>query len=827
MAERSLARKFLTLPRLPVVGRAIALAVLVAVVGALGVYLYSHESPAPAKPEEPELTGEITAVFENFRHLETEGGKDKYLLTAAVDRVHENGSHELTTVELISFDADGKPHARVNAGSGIYNQSNALVVFKTDVKIATTDGLTVETDKLTYNQETKLLEMEGKVAYARSNLEGTCRDALLETESNRLKMFHDVDMTFRSTDEKPGATAITVPGPPHATSTPETKKKKNKEGKKHGGKGGKGGKGGGGKKHKKEGKPDGGSPSVDFANGPKIPVRIRSGSAFFDKNALTARYEGGVVVTREQDEMRGATMVGYLTDQNRFRKIESRGDAYLKAAGKAEVTSPSMDFVFAEANQLERAIATGGAKLVSLGDQPRRTVTGDTLELDMAPGEKGSEMHQARVNGQSVVTIDAPAPTPTAPNPATRELKADKVTLDMYPGGQFAKTADAEGNAVLTVTPLKAEAGVDRKRIAAPHLQMEFFEEGNRGRDFHADGGVKVDMEPTVADGRAVRTTTSSTAEATFDRESQTVARVEQSGDFKYVEGDRNGIANQGVYTASDEMVALRGQSSNGRPTVWDSKSRTQADEIDIYSKARTSQARGDVRTTYYSPESTGGAAPFGKTKSPVFLTAQKLDARQSDGGVAVYTGQARAWQDDNYVKADVIRLNQDAKRMEAEGNVESGFYRVARKTEQNQPDTVPVFTTAARMTYTDTDRLVHYEGNVFSRQTPDQIKSDKQDVWLTKGEQSSIDRMIADGNVLFTEPGRTGKGDKLVYTAVDQKAVLTGTNARVEDDAQGSTTGSELTFYVGGERIRVTGRNGAGRVKTTHRINEKGGGQQ
>ena len=58
MAERLLPRKLLALPRFPVVARAIALAVLVAAVAAIGVYLYTRQAPAVAQPEEPELAGD-------------------------------------------------------------------------------------------------------------------------------------------------------------------------------------------------------------------------------------------------------------------------------------------------------------------------------------------------------------------------------------------------------------------------------------------------------------------------------------------------------------------------------------------------------------------------------------------------------------------------------------------------------------------------------------------------------------------------------------------------------------------------------------------------
>ena len=46
---------------------------------------------------------------------------------------------------------------------------------------------------------------------------------------------------------------------------------------------------------------------------------------------------------------------------------------------------------------------------------------------------------------------------------------------------------------------------------------------------------------------------------------------------------------------------------------------------------------------------------------------------------------------------------------------------------------TAPGFATAERMTYSDTDRLVHYEGNVKARQGTDHIEAAKVDVFLQK----------------------------------------------------------------------------------------------
>ena len=820
MAERSIARRLPSFPRIPTLARAGALLLLLASAASIGVYLYRHQPPAVARPEDPVLGGEVTAIFENFSHLETEGGVSKYLLTAALDRAYANGAHELEKVEIAFFAADGAVRDRVNADNAIYDQKVATVVLRSNVKVATADGLEVLADELRFNQETNVLEIAGPVAYKQPNVEGTCRDATVEMNINRLTMHHDVFMTFKSSDDaKPAAAAagLRKPVDPAEKAARKAARKARRAAE------GKPAKGGGGKKSGGGGASAAGS--IDFASGPRIPVHIRSGSAVFDKASQTARYDGGAIAMREKDELRGATLVAFLDEENRFKKIEARGDAMLRASGRAEVTAPSLDFAFAEGNQIETAVATGGSRIVSLGEPPTRTVTGERTEIDFAPGAAGSEIRQARVDGQAVVLIDAPPVSATAANPATRELKADSVTLDMHDGGQFAKSVDANGNAVLTITPVRAEAGADRKRISAPTMRMEFFDANNAAREFSATGGAKVEIEPMTAEGRSPRTTTSEAARAEFVRDSQDISRLDHNGNFTYVEGDRNATSDRAAYTLADELITLRGPSTNGRPTVWDSKSRTQADEIDIRSKARTSAARGDVRTTYYSPESAGSATPFGKTKSPVFLTAQRADVREADGGVAVYTGAARAWQDDNYVKGDTITLFNTARRMEAQGNVESGFTRAARRNATGEgTESVPVFTTASAMNYSDVESQVHYQGSVVTRQAPGEIRSDAQDVWLTKNEATSnVDRMVATGSVVMTEPGRNGRGDKLVYTAADQKAVLTGANARLEDTEQGTTTGQELTYFVGGERVRVAGRSGAGRVKSTHKVGKGG----
>jgi lipopolysaccharide export system protein LptA len=155
---------------------------------------------------------------------------------------------------------------------------------------------------------------------------------------------------------------------------------------------------------------------------------------------------------------------------------------------------------------------------------------------------------------------------------------------------------------------------------------------------------------------------------------------------------------------------------------------------------------------------------------------------------------------------------------MVAIGNVESALYQAKQETSPGKREVVPGFATAERMTYSDTDRKIHYEGGVKARQGTDRIEASFVDVYLEQ-ETSEVNHMNAEGNVVLTQPGRRGVGEKLAYTSEDGRAVLTGKSARVDDVEKGSTMGSQLTFYSRDDRISVENQQGTGRVRSTHRL--------
>jgi len=129
----------------------------------------------------------------------------------------------------------------------------------------------------------------------------------------------------------------------------------------------------------------------------------------------------------------------------------------------------------------------------------------------------------------------------------------------------------------------------------------------------------------------------------------------------------------------------------------------------------------------------------------------------------------------------------------------------------------------ASHLTYRDSERKAHYEGGVTVRSTDLTITASQMDVFLvptggtpaapqskTAAPQSNapakLEKIVASGSVLITEPNRRATGDQLTYTASDDKFVLTGGPPSIFDAEHGKITGVSLTLFRHDDRVVVDG---------------------
>ena len=68
----------------------------------------------------------------------------------------------------------------------------------------------------------------------------------------------------------------------------------------------------------------------------------------------------------------------------------------------------------------------------------------------------------------------------------------------------------------------------------------------------------------------------------------------------------------------------------------------------------------------------------------------------------------------------------------------------------------------------------------------------------------------------MIIQPGRRATGDQLVYTASDDKFVLTGGSPSIFDAEQGKITGVSLTLFRHDDRVVVEGNNTSPTVTQT-----------
>jgi lipopolysaccharide export system protein LptA len=115
---------------------------------------------------------------------------------------------------------------------------------------------------------------------------------------------------------------------------------------------------------------------------------------------------------------------------------------------------------------------------------------------------------------------------------------------------------------------------------------------------------------------------------------------------------------------------------------------------------------------------------------------------------------------------------------------------------------------------------LAHYEGGVVAKGTSFTASSNIMDAYLLPrrqtpsnqslarpiSEQSQLDHIVAQGNVVVQQPTRRAEGKNLVYTASDDKFVLTGGPPSIFDAERGKITGVSLTFFRADDRVLVEG---------------------
>lgn len=730
--------------------------------GGVGFFVYTYINRKPVnrfemKSGPPQLSEQVVSRVEGYEQRISDGERLKLIVRAAVDITYSDGHHELENVEVENYSEAGQKPDKIKANRAIYMPGQEKI-DKGEVYF--TGNVYVETkDNLIVKTESLNYDQESEIIKSDVYLQFQRENISGQTTG---AIIHVKEKRFELQKE------VTIQVAPE---------KQN-----------------------------------------ELPFIIRAGHATYSENKNALNFANSATAERGQDYMSGDSLFAQLTEKKKVQRVETKGNAYLRSMkenGATELRANEMFFYFDANQNLQTASANQNVSMRSMNTQSEIQLSGSyKLDATFQAQNDKSVIKEVKTEGRTTVTMTAPQSRESDPRAANKKLTADSVKLYWRVKGKDLEKAEAVGNAELIVEPVQATQQSDKKTMKATRFDCEFYDSDNLAKSFIASGGTTTILEPMKQSDRQTRTMTSDKATVLFTRETQDAERFEAQGSVKFSENDQNGTADSATYSTAGETISLRG----GEPTVWDSRARVKANEIDWNTRTEMAYAKGKVATTYYSQEKTNGGTPFEKQNSPVYVTADRAEYNQKTN-VGIYIGNARTWQDDSFVRGDRLTLRGDNKVMIADGKVQSAIYN-AKKKDKNGTTVVPVFALAERMTYSDGERLIRYETNVDIRQGADRITCTVAEVYLQKS-TNELERTIAQQNVVMTQPGRRGTGDWAQYTLTDETFVLKGNPAKVEDQEQGTNEGNMITVYMRENKVVAQGggQQNGGRVRTTHTI--------
>jgi lipopolysaccharide export system protein LptA len=546
--------------------------------------------------------------------------------------------------------------------------------------------------------------------------------------------------------------------------------------------------------------------NIVFSGSTGATVTAAKGS--ISKNPHQILLELPHLLTRSQrSEADQATL--FLRPDNTVERLLAIGHVKVESQGRqpAEVRSDQLEMLMGEQQDTVRiATFSQNVQMETFATQPMQGKAGRAIlhftgknQLAMVHTEQNVKLTQHQ--------------KPAAPSATAQDLELTAPVVDFWlaPENRL-KRAQTSGAAQIAIRPASSAPG-QQTLITAGRFTGRFDQFGQLSAVHGAPDGRILSQNP----GQPDQVSTSDALDASF-RTGAGIESIVQQGRVFYVDKERKAWADRGRYTPADQMLFL-----TGSPRVIDGSSTTTARAMRMNRGTGDAFAEGDVRSTYSELKAQPNGALLASS-SPIHVTSRSMTAHRSSA-VALYTGDARLWQDANLVKAPSIQFDRDHRSMFAEGSptqpVSTMLVEVDKKGE-----VTPVAITSAQLTYTDSERLAHFDEGVEAKGADATITSVKADVYLQPRGQTTnnkalegpgkIDHIVAREHVVITQPTRRGAGDELVYTAADDKFLLTGGPPSIFDAERGKTTGVSLTFFRGDDRVLVEGNDKSPTVTQT-----------
>ena len=499
----------------------------------------------------------------------------------------------------------------------------------------------------------------------------------------------------------------------------------------------------------------------------------------------------------------------FLRPDNTLDRVLATGNVRMESetAPPTHVRAAQLDIkMAAQRDSLQMAVLSGDVQLQRAGPEPMQGTAGRVVMNFMGK----NLLKTVHTEGNVKLVQHQKSNKPSSP---AQDLEVAAGAIDFFlASGRYLRDAQTSGPAQIALRP--NEGGANPQTIVtAGSFQARFR---NRGRLASVHGAPNARIT-TSNPGQPERVSSSNAVDVSLGV-SGGVNSILQQGGVAYVDGERKAWADRARYTPADQMLTL-----TGSPRVVEQGMTITSNTMQLNRSTGEALAEGNVKSTYSELKAQPNGALLASS-SPIHVTSQSMTVHRSSA-VAVYTGTARLWQEANVVQAPAIEFDRDSRSVIARGTGAQKVSTALVQTDKNGK-TTPLTITSARLAYADGERKAHFDGGVLAKGADLTLSANQMDVFLrARGRPTAnqagtaagrVERIVAQGKILITQPARRATGDQLVYSAVEDKIVLSGGPPSIFDAEHGKITGVSLTFFIHDDRVLVEGSNSSPTVTQT-----------
>jgi lipopolysaccharide export system protein LptA len=509
-----------------------------------------------------------------------------------------------------------------------------------------------------------------------------------------------------------------------------------------------------------------------------------------------------------------------------------------------EYSANQLTIEFNDYNQIQKITAVDQARVVNHGETSDTTLTGDRVIMDFETTDTDSLLQGAVAQGHGFME-NRPVIKAGVDPADTRILKSDTIHTKMRPGGREIEAIETDGAGALEFIPNAPEK---------PHRWMNgdriwmTYGPNNTIQSFRSVAATTRTEKPKTKDAKetpAPSLTWSKNLLATFLPNSSQLASLDQSGDFRYEEGERHAKAERALLDQPNNIITLVGGAR-----MSDSTGSADADKIVMNQTSGDFTAEGNVTSTRMpdkKKDDSSGGGMLDEDK-PLHARAKKMISKDNHLDIR-YEGDAVLWQGADRLEADSVEIDRDNDLLKAHGHVLSQLQdkvkdddapkdgqadgkadgkkdakagAKAKADPPSQADAAPkgetkprlrVFTIvkAPDLDYNDDTRLAHYSGGATLERSNMTVKGQDIHAFLRNdSNDSSLDHATADGHVavhdVATDRTRDAWSEHAEYYVDEDKVILEGGDPRFVDSTKGTTHSSKLIWYSKQDRLVEAG---------------------